>query len=78
VQRLGHFRVGSQRRQIIAPYSDKAAGYIVGFAHPDEYRAIGPYRQPGSGLAGVFDEAGAANRCIVAEQHLRFRGTPGA
>jgi hypothetical protein len=29
-------------------------------------------------MAGVFDEAGAANHCIVAEQHLRFRGTPGA
>jgi len=78
VQRLGHFRVGSQRRQIIAPQGDEAARYIVGFAHHREYKATGHYRPPRSEMAGVFDEAGAANRCIVAEQHLRFRGTPGA
>jgi hypothetical protein len=78
VQRLGHFRVGSQRRQIIAPQGDEAARYIVGFAHLGEYRTGGRRRQPRLGTAGVFDEAGAANRCIVAEQHLRFRGTPGA
>ena len=78
MQRLGHFRIGRQRGQIIAPEGDEAARYIVGFAHLDEYRIGGGRRQPRLGIAGVFDEAGTANRCIVAEQHLPFRGTPDA
>jgi hypothetical protein len=78
VQRLGHFRVGRQRRQIIAPQGDEAARYVVGFAHPRKYKAGRRTQQPRLRIFGVFDEAGGANRCIVAEQHSCFRGTPGA
>src|SRR5579884_1629092 len=58
-QRLRRRRVGQQRRQVLRPQRQEAAGEILVLAHRRQYRPV-----------GGFDEAVRKNRCIVARSHL--------
>jgi hypothetical protein len=70
-QRLGHLRIGNQRRQIFRPQGEKTVRQIVFLAHRRQYT-----RYPRQHRF-AFDEADRENRCIVALQHLISGGTAG-
>jgi hypothetical protein len=78
LQKVGNLRIGDKRGQVIRPQGEVAARQFVGIVHCRDYRAR-RRRSPSLRRARhAIDDENARNRCIVARQHFRWGGTPGA
>jgi hypothetical protein len=78
LQQRGGLWVGEERRQVIRPQGEIAARQLVGIVHCRHYRAASLHPPSLRHTSRAIDDAKPPNRGIVAEQHYRWRGLPGA